>query len=98
MEATTESLGFMNCWEVYSGGQIYAAKASQLVPMRSGDRVLYAGVGPGEDAALAERLGAKVTCIDVAPKMLQKVESRFQSEPQRGCFQQSPSLYGPLTS
>jgi demethylphylloquinol methyltransferase len=64
--------------QIYSGGQIYAAKASQLAQMRSGDAVLYAGVGPGEDAALAGQLGANVTCIDVAPKMLQKVESRFQ--------------------
>ena len=69
-----ESLG-----ELYSGGQIFAAKNSQLAQMRPGDAVLYAGVGPGEDAVLAGQLGAKVTCIDVAPKMLQKVESRFRT-------------------
>jgi len=69
-----ESLG-----QLYSGGQIYAAKASQLPQMRPGDAILYAGVGPGEDAVLAGQRGAIVTCIDVAPKMLQKVESRFRA-------------------
>jgi demethylphylloquinol methyltransferase len=70
-----ESLG-----QLYSGGQIYAAKASQLAQMRPGDAVLYAGVGPGEDAVLAGKLGAHVTCIDVAPNMLQKVASRFSAD------------------
>jgi demethylphylloquinol methyltransferase len=69
-----ESLG-----ELYSGGQIFAAKASQLAQICPGDNVLYAGVGPGEEAVLAGKLGANVTCIDVAPKMLQKVEARFRS-------------------
>ncbi len=63
--------------QLYSGGNIYAAKASQIREMRPGDAVLYVGVGPGEDAVLAGKLGAKVTCIDIAPKMLQKVEGRF---------------------
>lgn len=65
--------------QLYSGGQIYASKASQLSQMRPGDAVLYAGVGPGEDAILACERGANVTCIDVAPKMLQKVESRCRA-------------------
>ena len=69
-----ESLG-----QLYSGGQIYAAKISQLAQICPGGAVLYAGVGPGEDAVQAGKLGANVTCIDVAPKMLQKVESRFRS-------------------
>jgi demethylphylloquinol methyltransferase len=69
-----ESLG-----QLYSGGQIYAAKASQVAQMGPGDAVLYAGVGPGEDAILAGQCGAQVTCIDVAPKMLQKVAFRFRA-------------------
>jgi demethylphylloquinol methyltransferase len=64
--------------QLYSGGRIYAAKASQMCQIRPGDSVLYAGVGPGEDAVLAGELGASVTCIDVAPKMLAKVQSRFE--------------------
>jgi ubiquinone/menaquinone biosynthesis C-methylase UbiE len=47
--------------------------------MRREDAVLYVGVGPGEDAVLAAEHAAEVTCIDVAPGMLQQVESRFQS-------------------
>jgi len=66
--------------QLYSAGKIYAAKASQIQEMKPGDAVLYVGVGPGEDALLAGRLGAEVTCIDLAPKMLRKVASRFQAE------------------
>lgn len=69
-----ESLG-----QLYSGGSIYKAKASQVEEMRPGEAVLYVGVGPGEDAVLAGMLGADVTCIDIAPQMLRQVESRFQA-------------------
>src|SRR6516164_3906539 len=65
--------------QIYSGGKIYAAKASQVQQMRRGDAVLYVGVGPGEDAVLAAEHAAEVTCIDVAPGMLRQVESRFQA-------------------
>jgi ubiquinone/menaquinone biosynthesis C-methylase UbiE len=47
--------------------------------MRPDDHVLYVGVGPGEDAVLAGQLGAKVTCIDIAPNMLRQVEQRFRT-------------------
>jgi ubiquinone/menaquinone biosynthesis C-methylase UbiE len=65
---------------IYSGGQIYAAKASQIAEMRPGDKVLYAGVGPGEDALLAARLGTQLTCIDLAGSMLEKTERRLAAE------------------
>jgi demethylmenaquinone methyltransferase/2-methoxy-6-polyprenyl-1,4-benzoquinol methylase len=70
-----ESLG-----QIYSGGQIYAAKASQAAEVRAGDRVLYMGIGPGEEALLAARRGARVTGIDLAPQMLRIVEGRLQRE------------------
>lgn len=63
--------------QVYSGGQIAAAKRSQLWQMRPGDRVLYAGVGAGEDAAEAARLGAALTCLDLSAAMLARVERRL---------------------
>ncbi len=63
---------------IYSGGQIHAAKNSQLAEMRSGDRVLYVGVGPGEDAVLAAEHGAQVTCLDVSAQMLRQAEARMQ--------------------
>ena len=67
-----ESLG-----EIYSGGQIFAAKESQICEMKPGDRVLYAGVGPGEDAVLAAKSGANVTCLDLAAGMLQVAQAKF---------------------
>ncbi len=65
---------------VYSGRQIYDAKASQIAEMRPRDRVLYAGVGPGEDAILAARHGAQVTCIDISTGMLRQAKGRLSHE------------------
>ncbi len=67
-----ESLG-----QIYSGGQIFAAKASQIAQMQPGDRVLYVGVGPGEDAVLAARSGANVTCLDLAAGMLRVARAKM---------------------
>ena len=64
----------------YSFGRIGASKAWQVQHLNPGDRVLYAGVGTGEDAILAARRGAHVTCVDVAPKMLQRAQRRIEAE------------------
>ena len=61
----------------YSVGQIAAAKRAQLAEMRPGDRVLYVGVGAGEDAAQAARLGVELTCIDLSSAMLARLEARL---------------------
>ena len=61
---------------VYSAGQIRASKASQLAEINAGDKVLYAGVGTGEDAILAMKKGASVTCIDLSGAMLKRAENR----------------------
>jgi len=70
------------CYEpiasLYSGGAIAAAKASQIAALRSGDRVIYVGVGCGEDAVLAARAGAKVTGLDVSRRMLARTHARLQ--------------------
>jgi 2-polyprenyl-3-methyl-5-hydroxy-6-metoxy-1,4-benzoquinol methylase len=50
--------------------------------MLAGDKVLYVGVGPGEDAVLAARHGAQVTCIDLSAQMLTQAEGRMRSQ---GC-------------
>lgn len=72
------------CYEqiaaLYSGGAIPAAKASQICELRSGDRVLYAGVGSGEDALLAARRGVRLTCLDVSDRMLARSERRLRRE------------------
>jgi len=70
-----ETLGY-----IYSGRQIHDAKASQMTELRVQDRVLYVGVGPGEDALLAARLGARVSCIDLSTGMLRQAQSRMARE------------------
>jgi demethylmenaquinone methyltransferase/2-methoxy-6-polyprenyl-1,4-benzoquinol methylase len=72
-----EALGY-----IYAGRRIYDAKASQMDEIRPGDRVLYAGVGPGEDAVLGARRGARVTCVDVSAGMLRQAQSRFEHDSQ----------------
>ena len=42
--------------------------------------MLYVGVGTGEDAILAARRGALVTCVDIAPKMLKRAQRRIEAE------------------
>ena len=65
---------------IYSLGRIGASKAWQTQYVNPGDRVLYAGVGTGEDAVLAAQRGALVTCVDVAPKMLKRAQARIEAE------------------
>jgi demethylmenaquinone methyltransferase/2-methoxy-6-polyprenyl-1,4-benzoquinol methylase len=66
----------------YSGGQIAAAKRAQLAEMQSGDRVLYVGVGAGEDAVEAARLGVRLTCLDLSSAMLTHLEARLGPDAQ----------------
>jgi len=65
---------------VFSLGLIRAAKASQIPHLSKGDRMLYVGAGSGEDAILAARVGAKVTCVDLSPAMLSRIKKRFAKE------------------
>ena len=65
---------------VYSLGRIRKAKLAHLVEVEPGDRVLYAGVGRGEEAVEAARRGARVTALDCAPAMLRRLERRLASE------------------
>jgi len=64
---------------VYSLGQIDRAKESQAREFQAGDRVLFAGVGRGRDAIAAARRGARVTCLDVAPAMLRRLEDGLRA-------------------
>jgi len=72
------------CYEalarIYSRGRIGAAKASQIEEMRAGDRVLYAGVGGGEDALLAARRGVRLSAVDLSPAMLRALRRRLDGE------------------
>ncbi len=64
----------------YSLGTIRAVKASQLAELAAGSRVLYAGVGRGEDALLAARRGMVVTGLDYSAAMLGRLRKRLARE------------------
>jgi ubiquinone/menaquinone biosynthesis C-methylase UbiE len=63
---------------IFTGGQNLAARFSQIDDMHAGQRVLYVGVGPGEEALEAARKGINVTCIDLSPSMIEIVRQRFE--------------------
>ena len=63
---------------LFTGGQNLATRMSQLEDMHPGQRVLYVGVGPGEEALEAASRGIKVTCVDLSPSMVETVRKRFE--------------------
>ena len=63
---------------VFSAGGIPASKHAQLPHIGPGDRVLYLGVGSGEDAFAAAKKGAAVTCVDTSPAMLARLRRRLE--------------------
>ncbi len=65
---------------------IFRAKMAQLKEISPGNRVLFAGSGPGEDALMAARQGAQITCIDVSERMLSICEERFREQDLDGRF------------
>lgn len=65
---------------IYSTGQIKAAKLSQLKYLSPGQSILYLGVGAGEDAIRAARAGLHVTCIDISQGMLDRVQRKLDRE------------------
>ena len=64
----------------YSTNQIRASKRFQLKYIEAGDKVLYLGAGTGEDAVMASRAGAEVTCIDISQGMLDQVQRKLDKE------------------
>jgi len=63
---------------VWTGGRIRASKLSQIEEIKTGDRVLYAGSGTGEDALAAAQKGAHVVIVELAPQMLRRTRQRFE--------------------
>lgn len=63
---------------IYSFGLIRRAKMAQLPHLRAGERVLYLGAGSGEDAVAAARSGARVTAIDLSPRMIERLRRRLE--------------------
>lgn len=65
---------------VYSFGCIRAAKRAHLAELVAGERVLYVGVGRGEEAVEAARRGAVVTGVDCSAAMLGRLRRRLDAE------------------
>jgi len=74
---------FAWCYEsiarVFSLGAIPRVKASQIAALAPAERVLYVGVGAGEDALLAARRGVDLTCLDLSQPMLALLSTRLDS-------------------
>ncbi len=66
--------------KIYSTNQIRASKRYQLKHIEPGQTVLYLGAGAGEDAVMAARHGAKVTCIDISQGMLDQVQKKLDKD------------------
>jgi demethylmenaquinone methyltransferase/2-methoxy-6-polyprenyl-1,4-benzoquinol methylase len=66
-------------WQTHlaTGGQNLATRLSQIEDLIPGERVLYVGVGSGEDAIEAARRGSLVTCLDFSEGMVQRARERF---------------------
>ncbi len=62
---------------LYSTNQIRKSKSAQVRFIKPDDRVLYLGVGAGEDAIMAAKRQARVTCIDVSRRMLARLRRRL---------------------
>ncbi len=63
--------------QIYSTGQIKAAKLAQLRWLPSGSKLLFLGCGSGEDVIAAAEQQFDVTALDISPKMLQRLQSRL---------------------
>jgi demethylphylloquinol methyltransferase len=63
----------------YSGGQIHALKAAQIGELQPGHRILYAGVGAGEDAVLAAEHDVMLTVLDASQLMLERAATKFRA-------------------
>lgn len=62
---------------LYSFGLIRKAKMSELRYLEPGMRVLYLGVGTGEEAVAAAARGVEVTAIDLSARMIERLKRRL---------------------
>jgi len=64
----------------YSRGRILETKRAHLEHVEPGARVLYPGIGRGEEALEAVRAGARVTGLDVSSSMLRRIQAQLDHE------------------
>lgn len=67
----------------YSLGTIDRAKACHHRLIEPGTRVLYAGAGTGREIAGALSRGARVTCIEPCPAMVERLHNRLAQHGER---------------
>jgi demethylmenaquinone methyltransferase/2-methoxy-6-polyprenyl-1,4-benzoquinol methylase len=72
---------------LYSGGKIRALKAAQIGALQPGQKILYAGVGDGEDAVLATNRQVSLTLLDLSQGMLDRAKSKFQAVDAEGSLE-----------
>jgi demethylphylloquinol methyltransferase len=61
----------------YSFGLIRRAKMIEFKYLKPGQRVLYLGVGSGEEAVAAARKGLEVTALDLSSAMIERLRARL---------------------
>ena len=64
----------------FSAGQIRASKKYTTTLVRPGEKVIFLGVGTGEEAILAAKKGASVTCVDISIQMLERLRRRLEKQ------------------
>ncbi len=63
---------------IFSGGKIRSSKKYTVAQIEPGDKVVFLGVGSGEEAILAAAKGAEVTCIDLSQGMLDRLDRKLR--------------------
>lgn len=65
---------------VFSAGKIRASKKYTVAQLEPGDKVVFLGVGSGEEAVLAAEKGAQVTCLDLSQAMLDRLDHKLRGK------------------
>jgi demethylmenaquinone methyltransferase/2-methoxy-6-polyprenyl-1,4-benzoquinol methylase len=64
----------------FSAGRIRASKKYTTSLVRPGEKVIFLGVGTGEEAIMAAQKGACVTCVDISSQMLERLRLRLEKQ------------------
>ena len=67
-----------------SGNALSRCRISQFANIKAGDKILIAGVGPGDDALYAAQIGAHVTVVDISQTMLKEFSKLISSQKYSG--------------
>lgn len=69
--------------KIFNSGVFLKArrKIFQQIPFKSGQKVLFVGVGTGADLELINTSGLNITAIDLSPAMLNRARKKFNNSP-----------------